>query len=633
MNPQLKILKNTITKIYSNWGIVFPVTIFLVISKFFLFYLMMGVYSEFIPITILSVWITAIMFYNIKKKWIPATIYFILSFLMFCDVTYCSFFNKYLSITLLGNISMLSDIQGNIIAVLRPVNFYMLVDALFIIGALLYKHLKKETFTYRRRISIFKRLIPLLIAFFIFILSGISPVCQSISKQEFFTYHVSDIITGIFGIESKPHLTAFKDYYEHEKKGEFFGIGKDKNLVVIQIESFQNFLINRKYNGKEITPFLNSLIKTDTVYFDNYYQQVSTGNTSDAEYTSNNSLMGSIEAFTYQIYEHNYFRGLPWLLRERGYYTAVLHGFENRAFWNRDDVYNSLGFERYYGGLIGDTTRGGGDFRMTEWLGWGLSDSEFYPQAVEYIKKFKEPFYSFIITLSNHHPYEMPEKYNFIKLKNQDKDTLAGRYLESAAYTDYSLKILFDEFKKAGLYENCVFALYGDHMGLPGDEETDKVMKRLLKHDYSWDDKMNIPLLIHVPKADSQFTKTVHNVGGQMDFLPTISYILGLEHIDTLYLGHNLFNYENGIVAEHAYMPYGSFFTKDLYLEMPKSGVFKNAKAIDLKTRKQIPIDGLRKYYNHSIEISDTSVYVLKKDLLRKIYEDGKSREDVLSEK
>lgn len=75
------------------------------------------------------------------------------------------------------------------------------------------------------------------------------------------------------------------------------------------------------------------------------------------------------------------------------------------------------------------------------------------------------------------------------------------------------------------------------------------------------------------------------------------------------------------------------FFTKNLYLEMPKSGLFKNAKTIDLNTYKEIPINGLKKYYNRSIEISDTSVYILKKDLLRKIYEEGATREEVLPDK
>ena len=46
-------------------------------------------------------------------------------------------------------------------------------------------------------------------------------------------------------------------------------------------------------------------------------------------------------------------------------------------------------------------------------------------------------------------------------------------------------------------------------MGLPDDAETDAFMKRLLGHDYNWHDKMNIPLLIHVPGTTSEFTKKV----------------------------------------------------------------------------------------------------------------------------
>ena len=133
MALQLKALKNTFKKIYSYWGILFPIMAILVISKFTLFYQMMGVGTEFIPILLLSVWITCAMFWGVKRKWIPAAIYFLLSFLMFCDVTYCSFFNKYLSVTLLGNATMLSDIQANIIAVIKPINFYMLLDSIFIV--------------------------------------------------------------------------------------------------------------------------------------------------------------------------------------------------------------------------------------------------------------------------------------------------------------------------------------------------------------------------------------------------------------------------------------------------------------------------------------------------------------------
>ncbi|WP_312095336.1 LTA synthase family protein [Aminipila sp.] len=266
---------------------------------------------------------------------------------------------------------------------------------------------------------------------------------------------------------------------------------------------------------------------------------------------------------------------------------------------------------------------------MTEWMGWGLTDSEFYPQAMKYIKELQEPFYSFVITLSNHHPYEMLDKYKFIDLAPEDEGTLVGNYLNSAAYTDYALSKLFDEFKRAGLYENTVFAFYGDHMGLPSADETNEVMGRLLGHTYDWDDRMNIPLIIHIPGAEEDITATIHNVGGQVDFLPTISYVLGLDQLDTIYLGHNLFTYDKGVVAEHAYLPYGSFFINGYGFEMSRDGVFKNGRAWDLETRKQVDASQFYDYYIRSMGISDTSIYILKNDILRKVYQDGMSREEV----
>lgn len=700
------------------YGIAGFVVLALVAAKYIVFYNLMSVKSSFVLVCIVSYMLTYYLFASFRNKYIPAVIYLIFSVLMFADVTYCSFFNKYLSIAMIGSAGMLGDITESIKEVLRPINFFMMLDAVAIFAVIFLagkkgnrnddedkneqdKDLKKKQETLTERIKSIKfektpaaeegkprdilaeldamaleeeeemievedidlnlqkkpsaarrvarkqqerkkkqrelknfcvdinKVIPLcMIAVLVFV-GSFSPFVQSVSKQEFFTYHVGDVVTEAFGLSGKKYIKEFEDTYMTEKEGPLFGIGKDRNLVVIQIESFQNFLIGLEYNGQEITPFLNSLIENDSVYFDNYFQQVGTGNTSDAEFATNNSIMGSIESFTYQLYENNYFRGLPWLLKEQGYETAVLHAHESRDFWNRQDIYPNLGFDHYYGGLIGDTARPGGNFYMTEWMGWGLTDSEFYPQAMGYIRELKEPFYSFIITLSNHHPYEMLEKYSFIDLKPEDEGTLAGNYINSAAYTDYALSQLFELFKKEGLYENTVFALYGDHMGLSADEETDKVMKRILGHDYDWDDRMNIPLIIHIPDADGDVNGVNHNYGGQMDFLPTIAYIMGLESLDTVYLGHNLFTYEDGVVAEHAYMPYGSFFTKGYGFEMSRDGVFKNGRVWNRETREESDTDGFYDAYMRSREISDTSVYILQNDILRKVYEEGKSREEV----
>lgn len=674
----------------NKYGNIGCVAVILVILKFIIFYNLMSVKSNFLFICIISWAIVYFLFDSFKNKYILAIIYLVVSLLMFADVTYCSFFNKYLSIAMIGSAGMLGDITASIKEIMRPVNFFMFIDAIVILLTIILqkniidenklcwnrfkkknndkdsvieisksdcieleqqseeiqeenKEVKKNVYqsrVNRRRLArkrkkeklkhYKKQLIPILMIAILIITGSFSPFMQSLSKQEFFTYHIGDVVTESFGLSGQKHIMKFEDNYEVEKNGPLFGVAKGKNLVVIQIESFQDFLIGMNYNGQEVTPFLNSLLKDKTVYFDNYYQQVGTGNTSDAEFETNNSIMGSIEAFTYQLYEKNYFRGLPILLKEQGYETAVLHAHENRDFWNRDDIYPNLGFDHFYGGLIGDPTRPNGNFEMTEWMGWGLTDSEFYPQAMEYIKELREPFYSFIITLSNHHPFEMLDKYKTIDLLPEDEGTLVGNYLNSAAYTDYALSKLFEEFKNAGLYEDSVFAFYGDHMGLPSEEETNKIMGRLIGHEYDWDDRMNIPLIIHIPSADDSITTTIHNQGGQTDFLPTIGYVLGLEHLDTIYLGHNLFNYDKKVVAEHAYLPYGSFFIDGFGFEMSRDGVFKNGRAWDLNTRKQVDVDELYEYYMKSREISDTSIYILKNDILRKVYQDGVSREEVL---
>jgi lipoteichoic acid synthase len=63
-------------------------------------------------------------------------------------------------------------------------------------------------------------------------------------------------------------------------------------------------------------------------------------------------------------------------------------------------MYPSEGFDKYYGG-IGGTEKD--QYDMTERMGWGLTDTEFFKKTMPYLEKMKQPFLSFIITLSNHH--------------------------------------------------------------------------------------------------------------------------------------------------------------------------------------------------------------------------------------
>ncbi len=553
------------TKIRIEYGILALVASVAVPLKLFLFYHFIGISANFFFVWLITGLLTYFLFASFQNKWIPAIIYTLLTILMFCDVTYSSFFNRYLSVSMIGAAGVLGNISESIKEVLKPWFFLILADAILILTSLAIRQSrsrKKNTETenpdhteiaasavdeidsegideerkdsevndepeaieieessreleadvseniseetqeiwkdqvnltefYRntihrkgrrarrkkqKKIEIknwllhHKNLVALLLILVLLVFNFTGNFfITSLSNQEIYSFHIKDLMSGLTGSSgNSDDMTAFTDSYETEKNGSLFGVAKGKNLIVIQIESLQNLVINETYNGQEITPNLNQIIKDNTIYFDHYYQQIGSGNTSDAEFATNHSICGTLASYTYKLYADNYFKGLPKLLEDQGYETAVYHAHEDRSFWNREKAYKSIGFDTYYGGIGGMEK---GQYNMTEWMGWGLTDSEFFEQSMQYLKKMTQPFYSFIITLSNHHPYQMLDKYQFIDLLPEDDGTIFGNYLNSAAYTDYSIGLLMQQLKEEGIYDNSIIAFYGDHMGLPKTDE------------------------------------------------------------------------------------------------------------------------------------------------------------------
>ncbi len=246
-----------------------------------------------------------------------------------------------------------------------------------------------------------------------------------------------------------------------DERDALFGSAEGRNLIVIQLEAFQNFAINREYEGQELTPFLNSLINDqESLYFDHYYYQVGSGNTSDAEFATNNSILGTLSSYTYTLYQQNYFRGLPVLLKEQGYETAAMHAYE-KTFWNRLNMYPSLGFDHFF-----DSDYYEDDEDYTGWSVVATNDKSFFHQSVEAMKTMQEPFYSFLITLSGHHPFEQKQEDCSLTLRSTEEGTIVGDYLNSVRYVDEALEQFFEELKDEGLYENSIICIYGDHYGL-----------------------------------------------------------------------------------------------------------------------------------------------------------------------
>lgn len=663
-------------QILSLYGLTGMLALATIPIKLFLFYSFIGITTNLISVWLFSCFFTFVLLSSFKNKWIPAILYLLITVLMFADVTYSSFFNRYLSLNMLGAAGFLGDIVESIKEVLRPHFALLFMDNLLIFMALFQSRnqvkpntedgfllflkqqsqvksqniSKEETLaklekkkTPKTILSVFNSFVDFVddhkAAFIalitIMILLGnfsTSKYVTSLSNQEIYTYHINDLLKAATGtdVSGVNGIASFDNSYEREKRGPLFGIGKDKNLIVIQMESFQNFVIGKSYNGQELTPNLNKLIQDKgTLYFDNFYQQVGSGNTSDAELAINHSIYGSLTSYSYKNHQDNYYRGLPALLKDKGYTTSVFHAFWDKSFWNRENIYPNIGFDTFYGGV----DNGPNSFRLTKNMGWGLTDDEFFNQSIEFMKQIPQPFYNFMITLSNHHPFKMLDEYTFIQLAPEDQGTLVGNYLNSVAFTDYAIGQFIERLKTENLYDNTIIALYGDHLGLTlNDPDISQSMGRLLGKPYDYEDMMKVPLIIHIPGTEEPIQERITISAGQLDFLPTMAYLMGFESLDTIYLGHNALTIGSGFVAEQTYMTKGSFFQDDIVYEMSRDGVFENGRAYNQKTGMRVPIEDCYQGYLRSMDIINASEYIMKNDVIKKMFLDGQEPDKVFKE-
>ena len=588
------------------------ITIFLISSLISLFFLSIIYFSN-----------------NRKKQTVAFTFYSFVSIVMFIDAVYYAYFNALPSIAMLKQLNQVAAVGDSVKSLLNIRTLLFIIDIPILIFYLKKKKSKIEDKNrkYGKNIRIG---VPTIIGIVVVVLLtslGYRGQLDSVKAQEVYSYHISDIKYAINGdstniaegrgILTKEDLDELKERTKLQD-GKLTGIGKDKNLIVLQVESLQNFVIDLYYDGQEVTPNLNKLIKDEgSIYYDRYYQLLGRGNTSDAEFVSHNSVYPSMEESSYVQYENNTFYGLPKILKDNGYTPWAFHGYK-KEFWNRAAAYVNQGFERF----VSEE-----DYEIGETLGFGLGDEDFFHQSIDYLKeldsKDNNPFYAFMVTLTSHNPYKMPEKYQEISLRDEHKDTILGNYLQSIHYTDKYIGEFIERLKEEGLYDNTVLALYGDHFAIASvNKDVQELMSDFLEKDYDYDTMMNIPLIVHVP--GEEINETISKMGSQLDFLPTILNIMGYKNEKGLMFGRDLTNYKDyNFIAQQTYMQKGSFMDEDKMFVIARDGIFDHSKAIKLDTREELDISQLRSMYEKVIGEINKSDFILKKDILKELLQNN----------
>lgn len=362
---------------------------------------------------------------------------------------------------------------------------------------------------------------------------------------------------------TQARINELKNIQESQSPA-FSKAAQGKNLIVIQLESFQNFLLDLKVDGQEVTPVLNRLAK-DNFYFPNFYQQVGQGNTSDAEFVVNTSFYIPVHGAATMMYANKELPSLPKLLKEQGYQTATFHT-NVVEFWNRSGLYKAVGFDKYYDQSF---------FGSEDTVFFGPSDEVLYRKTAEELAKMQEsgkPFYTQVISMTAHHPFTTPPEKDKITLPERYQDTMVGDYLRSQSYADYALGQFIDELKKNGVWDNSLVVVYGDHVGLPIYSLTraeKKLMTEIYGREYRAADMINVPLIIASPGITEP--KVFPQVGGQVDVLPTVANLMGASLGHQLHFGQDLLNQTNNLLPQRYYLPSGSV-VGDSRLFIPGNG-------------------------------------------------------------
>lgn len=239
-----------------------------------------------------------------------------------------------------------------------------------------------------------------------------------------------------------------------------------KNLVVIIIESFGREYIggmNKEILGndyKGFTPFTDSLLNHSAWWrysYDNGSKSI------DGMPSILASIPKFVRPFISTPQAMNYVRGLPGVLATEGYSSAFFHGARTGSM-GFDGFARSIGFENYYGREdFNKDNRFNGDEDFDGY--WAIWDEPFLQYYALKMSEMKQPFVTALFTASNHHPFQIPEKYK-------------GKFPEgtmkihpTAGYTDYALKQFFATASKQPWYDNTIFVITNDHTNMRAFDE------------------------------------------------------------------------------------------------------------------------------------------------------------------
>lgn len=314
------------------------------------------------------------------------------------------------------------------------------------------------------------------------------------------------------------------------------GLFKDKNLIVIMLESVNDIIIN-----KEDYPNFYKMYSEGWHWENNYSPRnsCSTGNNEMSGMTSLFSIYNTCTANNYR--KNTYFEAIFNLFNNKGYYTFSAHDYTEHYYY-RNEIHTNMGSSVYYG-----ADKLGIEYSNV-YKNWA-SDEDFMEKVLELIDNVNsERFMTWLTTVSSHQPYYYSsiEGDKYLELyEDRDIRTDLKRYKSKLKILDNALGILLDGLEERGMLEDTVIVMYGDHY--PYGLSTDTI-NTVLDYDTNVDyENERVPFVIYNKDIES---KTYKEYTSYINLLPTVANLFDLEYDPRLYMGTDLLSKDyNSIVV------------------------------------------------------------------------------------
>ena len=521
--------------------------------------------SIFILFDIAILWIILLCFTLFRFE-TSIILHFTITFLWsFANVFYCRFFYQCITISAIKQFSSIFDgiVYQSIIGGFEWTDIYYILSLTFFIAAWNRMKISKALpKVIRKRVFIFKILpIPFILFTTAFVTYSIYHLTSPRYRNhpELFVPQIQEYLINPFIWKSsmpvnvhfisgsirflindvKDECTSYelsikekkmieKFYTNHKLRKTTHELNNSiKNVTFILLESFLSSASDLYVDGKEITPFLNKLKKDSTVYYNGkIHPNITIGESGDGQLIYMSGLLPIRNKITVSIAKNRKLLGLPQILKEKYgiKYTEIVIP-SSPVVWEQRYMNEQYGIDYMFSATDVET--------ISTFL---INEEKVFNLAETTHKEMKQPFFSMVLGVSTHQPYNEPVDKSF-NLGDSAYPDHYKNYLIACHYVDKQIEKYVNFLRKKGIFDNSLIVITSDH-----NPHIDQL---------NMQNRISTNMPLYIVNSGLRIRDMYHGEANQLDVYTTILDILGIEN-KWLGLGHSLLSpeYNNSVTTE-----------------------------------------------------------------------------------